>query len=143
MSTLLNKLHDHYGQELNIGDMVLGAIAGGRWRQTRYIHSVVVGRTKAMLRLHQISETGIKSEVLDSLKSRGTKRGGKVIPEEVIRLTEGFLTFDEVEEHSQVKMNPQGVVLPKALQLLGLTSKAAPIFGLRATAARHTPLFNP
>ena len=142
MSTLLNKLHDHYGQELNIGDMVLGAIAGGRWRQTRYIHSVVVGRTKAMIRLHQIPETGNKAEVLESLKNRGTKRGGKVIPEEVIRLTEGFLTVDEITTYSQVKMDPNGVVLPKALQLIPLTAKVPQSLG-RNPQANYPPLFNP
>tara|TARA_R110002096_G_scaffold61408_1_gene152613 strand:- start:221 stop:613 length:393 start_codon:yes stop_codon:yes gene_type:complete len=130
----MNQLHDHYGQELNIGDMVLGAVAGGRWRQTRYIHSVVVGRTLAMVRLHQISETGLKPEVLESLKNRGTKRGGKVIPQEVIRLTKGFLSFDEVEKYSQVKIDPNGVVLPKALQML----PKSPVVQLGLTA-----LFNP
>ena len=52
---MMEILLDHYGQELNLGDMVLGAQGGGRYKETRFLHAVVVGRTKKMVRLHQIT----------------------------------------------------------------------------------------
>ena len=110
---MMKVLKDHYGQELNIGDMVLGAV-GGAYRGTRFLHAVVVGRTKQMVRLHQISETGDKQVALDSLKQRGTKLGGKVFPSELIRLAQNFLTRDEIDKHHDVSLDPNGVVLPKA-----------------------------
>jgi hypothetical protein len=116
--TTLNKLHDHYGQELNLGDMVLGAVGGGRFRQTRFVHAVVVGRTKQMVRLHQISSNGDKQFALQTLKERGTKRGDRVLPTELIRLHEGFLTVAEIEANHDVSLDPNGVVLPKAVQIL-------------------------
>ena len=116
--TTLDKLYDHYGQELQLGDMVLGAVGGGRFRQTRFIHAVVVGRTKQMVRLHQVGSDGNKMVALDSLKHRGTKRGGRVLPEELIRLQENFLTVAEIEANHDVSLDPNGVVLPKAIQML-------------------------
>ena len=112
----MNKLYDYYGQELEIGDMVLGAVAGNRYQQTNFKHSVVVGRTKCMVRLHQINEKACKQDVLNSLKYRGTKRGGKVLPMELIRLEQGFMTRAEIDQYHEVKLSPEGVVLPKALQ---------------------------
>ncbi len=114
---MMQVLKDHYGQELNIGDMVLGAVGGGAYRGTRFLHAVVVGRTKKMVRLHQISQTGDKQLALDSLKHRGTKRGGKVFPSELIRLEQNFLTRDEIDEYHDVPLDPNGVVLPKAVQM--------------------------
>ncbi len=113
----MDKLTDHYGQELNLGDMVLGAVGGGRFRQTRFIHAVVVGRTKAMVRLHQISDDGDRQYALETLKRRGTQRGGRVLPTELIRLQESFLTVAEVEANHDVSLDPNGVVLPKAVQM--------------------------
>jgi hypothetical protein len=114
---MMQVLKDHYGQELNIGDMVLGAKGGDRYRETKFIHAIVVGRTKQMVRLHQISETGDKQMALDSLKHRGTKLGGKVFPIELIRLEQNFLTRDEIDKHHDVSLDPNGVVLPKAVQM--------------------------
>ena len=113
---MMEILLDHYGQELNLGDMVLGAQGGGRYKETRFLHAVVVGRTKKMIRLHQIHAKDNREQVLRRLKARGSKRGGKVFPEELIRLQESFITRDEIDKHHDVKLDPRGVVLPKALQ---------------------------
>ena len=120
---MMQILKDHYGQELNIGDMVLGARGGNRYQETRFVHAVVVGRTKQMVRLHQISKTGDKLTALDSLKHRGTKRGGKVFPSELIRLEQNFLTRDDIDKHHDVSLDPNGVVLPKAVQMQRTSKK--------------------
>jgi len=85
------QLKDHYGQELNIGDLVLGAKAGGRFGITSFIHSIVIGRTKHMVQVHQVMHNQSPTEMLTSLRYRGCI-GGRVKPLDLIRVEKALFT---------------------------------------------------
>jgi hypothetical protein len=112
----MDKLQDHYDQELNIGDLVLGARPGGTYRHTVFTHGIIVGRTKSMIRLHQVNGQGDREYDKSTLASRGTKRGGKVLPSEVILLNKQYLTREEIDKYHDVSLDSHGIVLPKAIQ---------------------------
>ena len=91
-----NKLTDFYNQEVDVGDLVLGATAGGRFHKTQFTHAIIVGRTKQMLEVHSIGPWANldKAALLTSLEQRG-HRGGRLNPTEVIRI-ESILSEAEI-----------------------------------------------
>ena len=93
-------LQDAFQREVGIGDIVLGA-KGKRsnYQETVYMHSIVIGRTRAMVRLHQIGSYDIsKSNVLDSIEGRYGRGGGKVLPVEIILVHKDFLSEQEITD---------------------------------------------
>lgn len=83
-------LQDHYGQDLEIGDVVLGAVAGGKFHKTQFKHSLIVGRTDFMICLHQLGMRDDVERIKETLRDRG-KQGGRINPAEVIRVSQGIL----------------------------------------------------
>lgn len=88
----MNKLRDYFGNEINVGDIVLGATARrNHFQDTSYSIAVVIGRTKGMLRLHKLGEQKhdlklSKKEILERVESRYGRKGGRVLPGLVISL---------------------------------------------------------
>lgn len=92
-------LKDAFHRELKVGDLVLGAKGRpNHYIGTVYMHAVVIGRTRAMVRLHQIDSFNIcKGNVLQSIEGRYGRGGGKINPAEVILVDQGFLSEKEIE----------------------------------------------
>lgn len=79
--------HDHFGRAIKVGDIVLGAKAGGKYVDTTYVFSVVVSTTPKLIRVHQlgISRPDVhKDVVLSSLLNRCGRPAGKLVPQAVI-----------------------------------------------------------
>ena len=89
-------LTDYYNIEIKVGDLVLGAKAGGRFHQTSFTHAIVIGRTAHMLEIHGLGPwyDGDTQEMLASIQRRG-HRGGRLNPREIIRLG-SVLTEQEI-----------------------------------------------
>jgi hypothetical protein len=93
MTLQKNNLHnDYFGTPINVGDIVLGA-KGKRndFQDTTYCFSVVVAKTKGMIRLHQLGDqkkctTMPKDEILEQVKCRGGRKGGRMISANVVNL---------------------------------------------------------
>ena len=84
-------LMDYYGTQVNVGDIILGALGGGRYHKTQFTHAIVVGRTAHMVEVHSLGPwmNMPDAEILAGIKHRG-HRGGRVHPAEVIRLDNMF-----------------------------------------------------
>ena len=82
---------DYFGSLVNIGDIVLGAIARkNNYQDTRYAFSIVISKTKGMLRLHSLGDNVEvlslnKTEMLNRVSERQGKRGGAVNSINVIK----------------------------------------------------------
>lgn len=146
VTTHKQPLIDAFGRELNIGDIVLGAKGRpNNYVETVYMHSIVVGRTKAMLRLIQIDSYNLdKSSIEEVIERRGNGGGGgKINPAETILVMQGFLSEQEIEDaltrgklSTNVQLVPASWVSPTALTPAKRTSKQ--VFG-----TPPTNLFNP
>lgn len=93
MTQQKNNLHqDYFGTPVNVGDIVLGAKARRHnFQDTTYCFSVVVAKTKGMIRLHQLGDQKKctvmpKDEILEQVKCRGGRKGGRMISGNVINL---------------------------------------------------------
>jgi hypothetical protein len=82
---------DYFGSLVNIGDIVLGAMAKqNNYQDTRYSFSIVISKTKGMLRLHSLGDDVTvlalnKTAMLDRVAERGGRRGGAVLSSNVIK----------------------------------------------------------
>ena len=90
-------LTDFYNNEVKVGDLVLGATAGGRFHKTQFVHAVVIGRTNKMLEVHSLGPWANtdKAFLINTIASRG-HRGGRLNPNEIIGLS-NVLTQGEVD----------------------------------------------
>lgn len=88
---------DYFGQPLEVGDLILGAKPGGRFRNTEFATCVVIGETEQLIRCHQVYDPQDRTKSLESLKER-MRVGGKARPEEFILLKKGYLSKQEVED---------------------------------------------
>lgn len=83
---------DYFGTPVNVGDLVLGAKAQrNQYQDTEYCFSVVVAKTKGMIRLHQLGKTKATQslssfDILNSVKERAGKKGGRMLASNVIKL---------------------------------------------------------
>lgn len=91
---------DYFGQQLEVGDLVLGAKPGGRYRNTEFNTCVIIGETVKMIRCHQVYKPEDRADTLRSLMER-MRRGGKAHPEEFILLKKGYLTKREIENATE------------------------------------------
>ena len=94
-------LMDAFHRELNIGDLVLGAKGRpNHFIATVFTHAIVIGRTKAMVRLHQVNSYGLTDtkEILQSIEGRYGRGGGKINPNEVILVNAGHLSPQVIED---------------------------------------------
>jgi hypothetical protein len=75
---------DYFGCPLNIGDVVLGAMAKkNNYQDTRYSFSIIISKTKGMLRLHSLGDDVKvlalnKTDMLNRVSERSGRRGGAV-----------------------------------------------------------------
>jgi hypothetical protein len=82
---------DYFGSPVNIGDIVLGAMTKkNNYQDTRYSFSIVISKTKGMLRLHSLGDDVTvlslnKPAMLDKVAERGGRRGGAVLSCNVIK----------------------------------------------------------
>ncbi len=130
----LEPLHDYYGTKVNIGDIVLGAKPGGRFKQTVFIHAIVIGRTAKMLEVHQIDSNAGVYEVTDGLERRGMK-GGRLLSEEIIVVEPGYLRETVINKAlaKGVRQGP-GFPLPNRQHMRGATPTTSRSFGTRNPA---------
>lgn len=133
-------LRDYYNQDLNIGDLVLGAKEGGRYRNVSYVHSIVIGRTERMIQVHQVIGTDTPAKMLNTLNRRGYL-GGRVRPSEVIRVEEGLFTEAQIKQAQA----PMGTVVTPGSDLK-LPKRPHVSSGLRRRRTQTVssmPTFNP
>lgn len=81
---------DHFGREIEVGDILLGAKAGGKYVDTVYHFAVVVTKTTKLLRVHQLngftSPHNITAAIVkERLKERAGRPAGKVIPQTLLK----------------------------------------------------------
>ena len=132
-----NKLTDAFHQELNIGDLVLGAkTKKGNYGDTQFIHAIVVGRTDAMVRLHQVPSENLRDlqELLRTIERRGFQ-GGKILPREVVLVASGHIPENQVVD-----------TLEKGIQSLhkqNIGFGVPSIPPLSVTVTQPTPHLNP
>jgi hypothetical protein len=113
--TLIATHRDYFGNDVGIGDIVLGAKARkNNYQDTSYVFSVVLAKTKGMLRLHQLGASACtlklsKGQILDSVRSRGGRRGGAIGPCNVIHT--GVNTGITEQEFTKVNV-PSTVNVP-------------------------------
>ena len=114
VTTYTQPLLDAFGRELNIGDIVLGARGRpNNYVETVYMHSIVIGRTKAMLRLHQVDSYNLNKIIIEaSIEQRYGRGGGKINPAETILVLQGFLSEQEMED--ALDKGKAALVLPAA-----------------------------
>lgn len=76
---------DYFGKDINVGDILLGARAGGRYVDTSFNFVVVVSKTKRLIRVHQCNGTDPRtitaSIVREGLKKRAGRPAGKAVPQ--------------------------------------------------------------
>lgn len=106
----MKELLDYFGQKVEVGDIVLGATPKrNHFQDTNYSISVVISRTKGMLRLHKLGDSSnlahmSKNQILDHVKQRGGRKGGRVLAEAVINLKKP--TGITEQEFTQVNVPP-------------------------------------
>lgn len=74
---------DYFGKPIEVGDVLLGAKAGGKYFDTVYSFVVVVSKTPKLIKVHQLN-VGLrevtKENVQESLAKRYGRRAGKAHP---------------------------------------------------------------
>lgn len=119
-------LTDYYNQRLAIGDLVLGAVPGGKYGKTTYKHSLVIGRTDHMILVHQVQPFDTTHDIMRSLELRG-RQGGRITPAEVIRVSQGVLTEKTIEQAlSKGGRTPAGHPLPLVSVSSSISGQAFP-----------------
>jgi len=105
---------DFYGNQVQIGDLVLGAKPGGRYRITEFTESVVIDETDAMLRVCQIGDSRKLESSEQRIRDRG-RRGGRLHPEEIIVIKKGYLTKERIRELEKLGENDRDSHVPNLL----------------------------
>lgn len=107
---------DYFGQQLEIGDLVLGAKPGGRYRNTEFSTCVIIGETNKMVRCHQVYKPQDRADTLRSLEYR-CRRGGKALPEEFILLKKGYLTKQEIDNAMKIEKPVDDFIIQSDIKL--------------------------
>lgn len=94
---------DHFGKDINVGDILLGAKAGGKYVDTSFTFVVVVSKTKKLIRVHQCNGTNPRtitaSIVREELKNRAGRPAGKAVPQAFLNIGVNVgLTQKEMED---------------------------------------------
>lgn len=105
---------DYYGNQVEVGDLVLGAKPGGRFRLTEFTEAIVIGETAAMLRVCQVIDSRKLESCEEMIRDRG-RRGGRLNPNEIIVLKKGYLTKERIKELKELGEKDRTVHVSTAL----------------------------
>jgi hypothetical protein len=100
---------DYFGNDIQVGDVLLGAKAGGKFFDTVYSFVVVVSKTPKLLRVSQLAinspEKVTKDIVIESLTNRRGRKAGRVHPNCFIR-TKVNVNLTQAEMESAINKTP-------------------------------------
>lgn len=95
-------LRDYFGVAIEVGDILLGANGKKHhWNDTEFNFSIVIGRTKGMLRVHKLGTNKEelnrnKDSILESISYRRGTVGGRALAHNFIRMKASGLTQEEI-----------------------------------------------
>lgn len=162
--------HDHFGNPLIIGDIVLTASAK-RYGDSGFYYCLVVGKTKKMIRIIRgcpLNTTDAQEKVLHALyRTSKSYLGSRLEPWNCVRVTHSGLTEEDVEgtkkEHKK-QINAGGTddhvdseefwddpvatvpPLPGASTMSSLLMSPGPVASITPGSLTHLaslPIFNP
>jgi hypothetical protein len=100
---------DYFGNDIEVGDVLLGAKAGGKFFDTVYSFVVVVSKTPKLLRVSQLAidspEKVTKDIVMESLNNRRGRKAGRVHPHCFIR-TKVNVNLTQAEMEAAIDKTP-------------------------------------